>query len=411
MESEPKYRLFEVTGIELEYMIVDRDTLKVCPIADLVMQDKSGEFAADIVNGKIEWSNELVNHVLELKTHRPEPSLKGVAKEFHKNILEIDMILSRHNAMLLPSAAHPFMNPGQETELWKHDYSNIYSLYHRIFDCRSHGWANLQSMHLNLPFCDDEEFSRLHAAIRLLLPIIPAIAASSPVLDGVPTGWADSRMEAYLHHQQIMPSLMGKLIPEPVYSEEDYALKIFNPIRQDIGPFDHNGIMEHHFLNSRGAIARFDRGAIEIRVIDTQECPAADIALAEAITQVLKLLVKEKWTAFRYQAIWKENELFNIFHDVIREGEHTEIRNGAYLRMFGLKENTISANGLWKHLYKVIARKMERKNGAMMKKILDEGTLSSRIMKRLDGDYSNSHLVSIYTLLAYCLKKNMQLGI
>jgi hypothetical protein len=31
--------------------------------------------------------------------------------------------------------------------------------------------------------------------------------------------------------------------------------------------------MDHHFANSRGAIARFDRGAIEIRVIDIQECP------------------------------------------------------------------------------------------------------------------------------------------
>ena len=33
-------------------------------------------------------------------------------------------------------------------------------------------------------------------------------------------------------------------------------------------------------MNSRGAIARFDRNAIEIRVIDVQECPKADLAIA-----------------------------------------------------------------------------------------------------------------------------------
>ena len=50
----------------------------------------------------------------------------------------------------------------------------MYEAYDRIFDCRGHGWANLQAVHLNLPFSGDEEFGRLHAAIRLVLPIMPA---------------------------------------------------------------------------------------------------------------------------------------------------------------------------------------------------------------------------------------------
>ena len=36
---------------------------------------------------------------------------------------------------------------------------------------------------LNLPFSSDEEFGRLHAAIRLLLPLLPALAASSPLVE------------------------------------------------------------------------------------------------------------------------------------------------------------------------------------------------------------------------------------
>ena len=45
--------------------------------------------------------------------------------------------------------------------------ASIYDTFDRIFSCKGHGWANLQSMQINLPFRGDEEFARLHAAIRV----------------------------------------------------------------------------------------------------------------------------------------------------------------------------------------------------------------------------------------------------
>ena len=406
MDIKPKYKLFEVTGVELEYMIVDRDSLRIKPIADVLMYDKSGRYAADIENGEIEWSNELVNHIIELKTHLPVTRLDQTAEHFHKNITEINKLLEKHNAMLMPTAAHPFMDPYTETTLWKHDFSEIYDLYNKIFDCKGHGWSNLQSMHLNLPFSDDEEFARLHAAIRLVLPIIPALTASSPLLDGELTGWADSRMEAYLHHQEIMPSFMGRLIPEPIYSEDDYNLKIFYPIKQDIAPFDQHKIMEHHFLNSRGAIARFDRGAIEIRVIDTQECPSADIAVAALINEVIKTIVNEKWAKFRYQSIWKEDDLYVIFKKVIKDGDYTLIGDGTYLRMFGLKENEITALELWKYLLKNTCDKIDKKYQTILNFIIENGNLSSRIIKSLNNALTLEKIKVTYKELSNCLKEN-----
>jgi hypothetical protein len=32
-------------------------------------------------------------------------------------------------------------------------------------------------------------------------------------------------------------------------------------------------VLRHEWVNARGAIARFDRSAIEIRVLDVAECP------------------------------------------------------------------------------------------------------------------------------------------
>ena len=81
-----KYHLFEVFGIELEYMLVKNQQLKVAPIVDQLMVSKMGYVTADADNGAIEWSNELVAHVVELKTNGPTPNLKNLSKKFHKNV-------------------------------------------------------------------------------------------------------------------------------------------------------------------------------------------------------------------------------------------------------------------------------------------------------------------------------------
>ncbi|MBK9976184.1 MAG: hypothetical protein IPP14_15545 [Planctomycetes bacterium] len=71
---------------------------------------------------------------------------------------------------------HPFFDPMTETKLWPLSNNVVYETHNRIFDCRGHGWSNLQSTHLNLPFANDTEFARLHAAIRMILLILPALS-------------------------------------------------------------------------------------------------------------------------------------------------------------------------------------------------------------------------------------------
>jgi gamma-glutamyl:cysteine ligase YbdK (ATP-grasp superfamily) len=406
MGTGKSYRLFEVSGIELEYMIVDCDTLKVKPIADLLLFGKAGHNNSDVKNGKIGWSNELVNHVIELKTWEPVSRLNGTANDFSRNITEINSELKKYNAMLLPTASHPFMDPVTETMLWQHENKEIYALYDRIFGCNNHGWANLQSVHLNLPFNGDAEFAKLHAAIRLLLPLIPAIAASSPLCEGKLTGWADSRMHAYLRHQKKMPSLMGKLIPEAVFSEDEYYRRIFVPIRHDIEPWDSDHVLDHHFLNSRGAIARFDRGAIEIRVTDLQECPDADMAIASLITETLKLFVNEKYSKFQKQSLLSEDRLYDIFFKVIRDAEKTWIDDKEYLNLFGIKGKKVTAHEIWKQLFNEVKALMQTEESDKIAYILNEGSLSTRIIKKLNGEPAHERIISVYKELADCLKNN-----
>jgi carboxylate-amine ligase len=115
-----KYHLFEVFGIELEYMLANTKTLKVTPIVDELLTKKSGELTGDVDNGEIAWSNELVAHVVELKTNGPTNNLDGLSELFHQNIKEINALLKPLNSQLLPTASHPLMNPLTDTSLWKH---------------------------------------------------------------------------------------------------------------------------------------------------------------------------------------------------------------------------------------------------------------------------------------------------
>ena len=399
------YHLFEVFGIELEYMLVHNKTMKVNPSVDELFILKNGTLTSDVPNGKIEWSNELVAHVVELKTNGPVSSLEDLENDFFQNIKEINKLLGGMDSKLLSGACHPLMDTLIETKLWPHDHNEIYNLYNRIFDCRGHGWSNVQSMHINLPFANDQEFEKLHAAVRILLPIIPGLAASSPVLDGHFTGYKDSRMHYYKTNQKEIPHMTGKVIPEQVFNKKEYHEKIFDPINKAIKKYDTEQILDHHFLNSRGAISRFDRNAIEIRVIDIQETPSADIAIAAFIVEALKLLVSEELVSLEDQKTWHEDDLFDIFNDVIKDAENTLITNKRYLAIFDIEKDAEVKN-IWKNIYKRVGNKLSVNHQNHIEFILQNGSLSSRILKSLRGDFSETNIKRTYLKIAESLQSD-----
>ena len=206
--------LFQGVGVELEYMIVDAETLDARPVADELMEAVAGAPVSDIDRGPAAWSNELVLHVLEMKTNGPAHGLEGLARQFHSEVRHANGVLRDLGARLMPGGMHPWMDPGRETRLWPHEYNDVYRTFDRIFGCSGHGWANLQSTHLNLPFKGPEEFRVLHAAIRAVLPLVPALAAASPVQDGRRSGLLDGRVAAYRKNALRVPSVTGRVIPE-----------------------------------------------------------------------------------------------------------------------------------------------------------------------------------------------------
>lgn len=401
-------KLIEGCGIELEYMIVNRETLDVMPVSDEIIKSAAGRYTNDFSNNGMGWSNEFVRHVLEVKNNDPLPSLNGLEHAFHRQVLQINAILEQMGGMLMPSGMHPWMNPRKETKLWQHRYRHVYETYDRIFNCRRHGWANLQSMHINLSFSGDRDFARLHAAVRLLMPIIPALAASSPIVEGNLSGMQDTRLSYYRRNQQKVPSIMGSIIPEPVFTRAGYHDNILAKMYTDIAHYDTDNILKHEWLNSRGAIPRYERNALEIRVIDTQECPGADIAVAEGIVSVLKLLTAERWGSHEEQKSWEVRALLPMFRKTIRHSDHAVIDNRRYLRMLGFPESKARAGEIWKHLIDASStdQHIRKESLAFLKIITDRGTLSRRILKSLGSSPSLKRIKSLYGTLCRCLAAN-----
>lgn len=401
------WHLFERSGLELEYMIVSKDTERVLPRVDAVLgKDENGENLSDVEHGRVGLSNELVSHVLEFKCAEPTASLEGWDKTFHEEILSANEKLESIGGELLPSAAHPFMDPMTETVLWPYDCGEIYEAYNRIFDCRGHGWANLQSTHLNISFSGDEEFGKLHAGIRLLLPLIPAIAASSPYLDSKFTGYMDARIETYRHNQEKIPSITGKVIPEAVFTESDYDKVIFDRIEKDIAPYDKEKLLNHFFLNSRGAIARFDRGAVEIRLVDIQECPKADVAIAEFEVALLKALADEKWTSQKEQRAFETDILVQILFATVKDAEKARIEDENYLRLFGIQGKSMWASDVLKHIFGEIRQSISANSQTVLQKQLERGTLASALVGHLGKTPERSDFVREYAKLARSLAEN-----
>lgn len=400
--------LFAGYGIELEYMIVHRDDLDVLSISDRILKEVAGEYVNEVKRGAIAWSNEVVLHVIELKSNGPAANLYELPQLFLDSIRNINEILAGMDGMLMPTAMHPWMNPYLETRLWPHDETEIYDSYNRIFNCRGHGWSNLQSMHINLPFADDTEFAQLHSAIRLLLPVLPAIAASSPVMEGELTGLMDTRLETYRRNAELIPSIAGLVVPEPMTSRQEYETTLLQPMYADIAPHDPEKILQEEWLNSRGAIARFERNTIEIRVLDTQESPVADLAIASLVVAVLKKLSTGDWIPLPNQLKLPTEVLAGIFTDIIRNSEKTIIDNRDYLAAFNFPDHRCEAQELWQYLFEAAPIEAPGDNPEQVEAlrfILKHGPLARRIARPLKQGYRRPKLKEVYRVLCTCLDK------
>jgi carboxylate-amine ligase len=218
----------------------------------------------------------------------------------------------------------------------------------------------------------------------------------------------DTRLEYYKTNQSKIPSITGRVIPEGVFSKRNYLNTIYEKIKTDIAPHDPDKVLDPVWVNSRGAIPRFDRGSIEIRIMDIQECPSADMAIITLVIDLLQALVNEKLTSTENQTRIKTDTLVSIFDSCLIQGRETVIENLEYLKILGV-EKPISVGELWKSIFERLiffTPSLKKWEQPQLETIFNQGALSERILKALNNDFSEDNIKRVYRQLSGCLAQN-----
>ena len=381
-------------------MLVDGESLEAAPAADELLEAKP---AADLHDGVV-WGHGLVLHSIELR-RAPQRAHDGGGDALAGNVRLANDRLGRDGLRLMPTAMHPWLD-ASDAKLWPHGAARIvYETLDKIFGCKSHGWANQQVLAIELPFAGDEQFARLHAAVRFLLPILPGLAASSPIIGGERNGLSDNRLVQHSSKCARVPALIGAVVPEPVGSTGEYHERVLAPIYRDLEPHDREGALRHEWVNARGAVARFERMAIEIRVLDVQETPAMDAAYAALIVEVLKLLTAERWLDTAGMNARRTEELARLLELASRQGESLGLAHRPYLQAFGFRGSATELKSLWEHLIETVSARgsLTPADGRRLEHYLRHGTLATRIGKAVGLAPTRAKLMRVYEELCEAL--------
>jgi len=261
-----------------------------------------------------------------------------------------------------------------------------------------HGWLNIQSFQLNLPYRNEADGIRLHNLIVNLVPYLPAISASSPIYESRVGRFRDNRLHFYGESQREIPSITGDVVPEYVASFDEYQRRIILAYTSELKRAGAQALLlEKEWINSRGAIFRFDRKAIEIRVMDEQECVKMDVALSCFIRAVLRGWMR---TEFSHQS---RDVLINNYKAIVKDGLEAIVDHPAGECA---REVCLSFLDTAKHN----ATTEEKKYLSLIDDRITKGNLANLILRdvAISASERNFHdsVVEVYLRLIKCLQGN-----
>ena len=256
---------------------------------------------------------------MEIKANQPFKSPVEFEETMHNAVLTLNGIVEKQGAMLLGTGMHPLLKLS-DTGVWPHYHRKIYSEYGKIFNLNQHGWLNIQSFHLNLPYQKEADALAIHNQLANLCTYLPAITASSPIFEGNYGPDVDNRLQFYRVNQKEVPSIAGDVIPEYVSSLRGYKRDVIGRYSQDLAKAGADKtLLNREWVNSRGIIFRFDRCALEVRVMDEQECVKSDVALACFVRAALRGLIASNAELLPHAALVKD------FNAVIKDGLNAKV--------------------------------------------------------------------------------------
>ncbi len=392
------YRTLQVLGPEHEFSVVD-EKLTPLPIVDDVIRQVNGRIVNCVELNGFSFGKELQAHVAEFKGNEPFTCPREFEETMQKGVDTILRFLEkRYDARLLGLGMHPFLRLDQ-AKIWPHRDRQIYEHLDRIFDLRQHGWLNIQSFQLNLPYGNELEAVRLHNTLTQLLPYLPAVAASSPIYESKIGNYVDNRLHFYLKNQSEVPSIAGDIIPEYVASFEEYQKVTVKRYSEDLTRLNApKCLLNKEWLNSRGTIIRSDRKAVEIRILDEQECVKSDVALSCFIRAALRGIL----SGAEFKSPPRKALVQNLIN-VVRDGLHAKVRH----------PKARTAKQVCRLMFEIAwenATSEEKRYLHIVRERIENGNLSNMILRDVVKKAQRTELEQatfhVYSSLADCLEKN-----
>lgn len=335
---------------------------------------------------------------MEIKPNAPFKSPGEFEETMQRAVLTLlDFLESKYKARFLGTGMHPLLRL-RETGIWPHRHRQIYEAYSSVFNLNRHGWLNIQSFQLNLPYSNEKNAFSMHNHLAEICAYLPAITASSPIYEGKIGEHTDTRLHFYLLNQREVPSITGDVIPEYAFSFDQYKKEVIKKYSVDLA---NAGVRERllykDWVNSRGVIFRFDRRALEIRVMDEQECIKSDVAISCFVRALLRGLMVEKAEFLPHEILVKD------FNSTIKDGLRAKV-----LHPHGETARRVCQyffNTAWKN-----ATDEEKKCLSLVRKRIENGNLSEIIKasvekRALKTDFREA-IISVYSRLIKSLTDN-----
>ena len=343
------------------------------------------------------FGKELQLHVMEVKANSPFKSPVQFEETMQNSVSTLNQIVQKHGANLLGTGMHPLLQL-KDTGIWPHYHKKIYQEYGKIFNLNQHGWLNIQSFHLNLPYLTESDGIEIHNQLANLSAYLPAIAASSPIYEGKTGTDIDNRLQFYRINQKEIPAITGEVIPEYATSLSKYKQVVIERYSQDLAKAGASKTLLHReWVNSRGVIFRFDRRAIEVRVMDEQECIKSDVALSCFVRAALRGLITINAELSPHDLLVKD------FNKIVKEGLTAQVSS-----THGKTARQVCQHYL--NLAFDYAQEDEKKYLWIIKKRLENGCLSEiireRVLKRAEKTDFHEAVIDVYSRLIKCLSDN-----
>lgn len=234
--------------------------------------------------GGINLSKELQKNVIEMVPAVPQTSIVELERVLHDGMTRFRRATGDRYT-LLGLGMHPLLTLDQ-TSYWDHEDKDIYEEYDRVFGLRQHGWLNIQALQVNVHYPNEEGMLSMFNRLRSLIPYLVAVTASSPFVEGRPTGAMDNRIVYYRQNQARVPLICHNVIPERLSSRSQHD-ELLDSIYAELRKIGAAGLCQE-WIDSRGVVIRYHRECLELKAVDEQECLRSDMAATAFVLALLR---------------------------------------------------------------------------------------------------------------------------